>query len=150
MSKRNKDQVFLEIAHTLGELSTCDRAHIGAVVTHEGRCVAWGYNGAPPGLPHCDENWHGWAESGTWKDRDLREFGCKNASHAEANAISFAARQGISTDNGTLYVSQSPCLTCSRLIIAAGIKRVVYGTMYRDQAGVKLLRAAGIPCIIVH
>jgi deoxycytidylate deaminase len=57
-----KDLIFLEIAGNLGSLSTCDRANIGAVITKEGRCVAWGYNGAPPGLPHCDENNHGWGE----------------------------------------------------------------------------------------
>src|SRR5262245_10390463 len=122
---RDKDQVFMEIAHNLGELSTCDRARIGAVVVREGRCVCWGYNGAPPGLPHCEENEHGWAGMA-----EPCMEGCRNATHAEANALAFAARQGVSTDGGTLYVSQSPCLTCARLVIAAGITAVKYGKMY--------------------
>ena len=157
---RRKDLIFLEIADNLGSLSTCDRAFIGAVVTKEGRCVCWGYNGAPPGLPHCDENEHGWlAEAeAVWGDvsesnvkvavhHALQEHGCKNSTHAEANALAAAAKQGISTDGGTLYVSQSPCLNCARLLIAAGIVRIVYGTMYRDESGLELLRKAKVQCI---
>jgi dCMP deaminase len=138
-----KDLIFLEIADNLGSLSTCDRAYIGAVVTREGRCVCWGYNGAPPGLPHCDENEHGWAGRG---GSHITDRGCRNATHAEANALAAAAKQGISTDDGTLYVSQSPCLNCARLLIAAGIVRVVYGTMYRDTSGIDLLKTAGVEC----
>lgn len=157
-----KDKVFLEIAVTLGQLGTCDRAKVGAVITRGGRAISWGYNGAPPGMPHCDENKHGWwshltpddirnappeivraweegAEEGLW------EQGCRNATHAEANAIAFAARQGISTDGGTLYVERSPCDTCARLCVAAGIARVVCFTMYRDDTGRQLLESAGIP-----
>jgi dCMP deaminase len=59
---QDKDEVFLDIARTLSELSTCDRSAVGAVITKEGRCISWGYNGAPPGLPHCSENNHGWSE----------------------------------------------------------------------------------------
>lgn len=147
-----KDEVFLTIANELGKLSTCDRASIGAVVTHNGRCICWGYNGAPPSLPHCSENDHGWRGAPCNIEGLEREaveikivrYGCRNAIHAEANAISFAARQGISTDHGTLYVSQSPCLDCSRLVIAAGIERVVFSTMYRDRSGVGLLKQAGV------
>jgi dCMP deaminase len=157
-----KDEIFLQIAATLGSLSTCDRAFIGAVVTQEGRAICWGYNGAPPGLPHCDENYHGWArafrvfaretgkkswtklEEEMWCQAFVADHGCRNSTHAEANALAAAAKQGISTDGGTLYVSQSPCLTCSRLIVAAGIVRVVYDTMYRDHSGIELLKTAGV------
>jgi dCMP deaminase len=135
-----KVETFLMIAHTLGGLSTCDRAAIGAVITRQGRCIAWGYNGAPPGLPHCSQNNHGW-------DTDLgvaSHTGCRNATHAEANAIAFSARQGTSTEHTTLYVTQSPCLNCARLIIAAGIAEVVYATEYRDTAGIELLEQAGL------
>jgi dCMP deaminase len=157
-----KDQTFLNIALELGKLSTCNRAQIGAVVVREGRCVCWGYNGAPPGLPHCADNHHGWDSYVVQELRDagrkswhvsqvnvraemyLFAQGCRNATHAEANAISFAARAGISTEGGTLYVSQSPCLDCSRLTIAAGIVRVVYDTIYRDHSGIELLKTAGV------
>ena len=60
MRRHEKVQTFLRIANELGQLGTCDRKKVGAVIVHEGRCVSWGYNGAPPGMPHCDENNHGW------------------------------------------------------------------------------------------
>src|SRR5262245_14987500 len=108
-----KAETFLMIAHSLGGLSTCDRAAIGAVITRQGRCVSWGYNGAPPGLPHCDENRHGWQSwyelhdtgkhnmEALYPDK-VKQYGCRNATHAEANAIAAAAREGISTDGTTL------------------------------------------------
>jgi dCMP deaminase len=99
----------------------------------DGRCVTWGYNGAPPGLPHCQHL------------GDVMP--CTNATHAEANALAFAARQGISTEGGTLYVTLSPCDVCARLLIAAGIERVVYEEEYRDPSGIELLTEAGVKCL---
>lgn len=149
-------------------LGTCDRKRVGAVIVRDGRCVTWGYNGAPPGLPHCSENSHGWFGSReiiefvhpgevrpvdqTEEEQELlyQQFlhlhGCRNATHAEANALAFAARQGISTDGGTLYVTLSPCDVCARLTIAAGIVAVYFGEEYRDPAGRELLEQALIPC----
>ena len=141
-----RDKTFLEIAVTLGQLGTCSRAQVGCVITRDGRAVSWGYNGAPPGMPHCSENGHGWTD---W-DEDvsvsgmLELHGCRNATHAEANALAFAARQGISTDAATLYVERSPCEGCARLCIAAGIARVVFLIPYRDESGVTMLRNAGV------
>lgn len=126
-----KDRVFLDIAVRLGELGTCSRARVGAVLTKEGRAISWGYNGAPPGVAHCVHL----ADS---------EEPCLVATHAEANAVSFAARQGISTEGGTLYVERSPCRSCAALIIAAGIERVVYAYPYRDDSGLFLLVEAGV------
>jgi dCMP deaminase len=74
-------------------------------------------------------------------------FGCRNATHAEANALAFAARQGISTDDATLYVTVSPCLDCARLLIAAGISHVLYDEEYRLPAGRELLARGGVRCI---
>ena len=79
----------------------------------------------------------------------MSRFGCRNATHAEANALAFAARQGISTDGGTLYVTVSPCNVCARLLIAAGIVSVWYDEEYRDRRGLELLEEAGIKCHIV-
>jgi len=124
-----KDRVFLGIAHQLSELGTCERAQVGAIITKDGRCISWGYNGAPAGLPHCVHT---------------DDLPCQNATHAEANAICFAARQGISTEGGTLYVTLSPCAVCARLTIAAGIVRVVWSFTYRDPAGSDLLAQAGV------
>jgi dCMP deaminase len=156
-----KTTVFLEIADLLGQLGTCDRAKVGALIVKDGRCISWGYNGAPPGQPHCSANLHGWIDKIDWDPwreagdveteayalQWIEEHGCNNVTHAEANAVAFAARQGISTENGTLYTAVSPCLNCSRLLIAAGIVRVVFRKMYRDQAGVQLLHAAGVKLV---
>lgn len=154
MSRANdKDMVFLACAEVLGSLSTCDRAKIGAILTYKGRAIAWGFNGAPPGQPHCDQNYHGhipeWdGRTGTFMhsaaEEKLALEGCRNAIHAEVNSIAFAARQGISTEGATCYVSQSPCLGCAQLLIAAGIDRVVFAKEYRDRAGLELLEGAGI------
>jgi dCMP deaminase len=144
-----KAKTCLEIAHALGTLSTCDRKAVGAVIVRDGRCISWGYNGAPPGLPHCDEVNHGYPRPpGTviTSPGIVEEYskGCLNVTHAEANAIAFAARQGISTEGSTLYVTVSPCEVCARLLIAAGIERVVYEEEHREDAGIRLLRKAGV------
>ena len=136
----HKDHTFLDMAQKLSNLGTCDRAHVGCIITKNGRAISWGYNGAPPGMPHCDANGHGWGEDYIMTAVE----GCKNATHAEANAIAAAARQGISTEGATLYTTVSPCETCSRLIIAAGIVRAVWDEVYRDPAGIELLMQAGL------
>ena len=127
-----KHLTFLAIAQRLSWLSTCDRKQVGAVITREGRCVSWGFNGAPPGMPHCQHL------------GDV--LPCTNATHAEANALAFAARSGISTDGGTLYVTLSPCEVCARLLIAAGIVEVWFLEEYRDVKGLDILIRAGVLC----
>jgi len=160
--RRTRDSVFMEMAKVLSQRGTCDRKQVGAIIVRDGRCITWGYNGAPPGLPHCEENNHGWGlnphpvespfhgavEEGIAEG--LYEEGCINATHAEANALAFAARQGISTDGGTLYVTVSPCDTCARLLVAAGIVKVWFDEEYRDPRGLQLLEEAGVEtCHIV-
>jgi dCMP deaminase len=136
-----KDKVFLLMAEQLAELSTCDRMAVGAIITLAGRAVSWGYNGAPPGAPHCSENNHGW---GDYSGVDVSHSGCRNSIHAELNAVAFAARQGISTEGGTLYVSVAPCLNCAYALLSSGIIRVVYQTKYRDETGLSILLQAGV------
>jgi len=135
MNTSSKPEVFMRIAWELSALSTCDRKHVGAIIVRDGRCISWGYNGAPPGLPHCQHS------------PDEEE--CLNATHAELNAICFAARQGISTEAATLYATCSPCLRCSQALIASGISSVVYDEEYRDPAGRELLDKAGVACTAV-
>src|SRR5262245_51381249 len=139
MNDRRYEKMYswIKVARIIGELSTCDRAQVGAVIIRDGRVVSSGYNGAPPGQPHCDENNHGW-----WDDESGE--GCLNAVHAELNAIAAAARHGVSTDGATLYVTLSPCIACQRLLIAAGISEVVYDAPYREPCD--LLEQAGVPC----
>ncbi len=136
-----KHQTFMGVAHDLAQLGTCGRGKVGAVIVKDGRCISWGFNGAPPGLPHCEEVNHGHPPD---VDTTLPENGCRIATHAEANALSFAAKQGISTDGATLYMTVAPCSWCSRLIIAAGIKRVIFYRAYRDMRGVDWLKSAGL------
>jgi|SRR5215471_540183 len=126
---KNKTRVFMEIAGKIGELSTCPRRAVGALIIRDGRAISWGFNGSPPGLPHCDHP---------------LDAPCENATHAEANAIAFAAKQGISTDKSTLFVTVSPCTVCSRLLIAAGVEHVFYNEEYRDRGGLDLLYEAGV------
>lgn len=157
-----KRDTFMKVAEQISRLGTCPRKAVGAVLVRDGRAISWGFNGAPPGAPHCEENHHGWKESiemefralgrTSWNVREvaadatilIEERGCLNATHAEANALAFAARQGISTDHAELYVTVSPCATCAALLIAAGIRRVYYLEPYRDETGIRMLHRANV------
>lgn len=117
--------------------STCKRASVGSVIAKDGRIISTGYVGSPSGLAHCT-------------DVDCLQGpdgGCVRTVHAEANAITFAARHGISTDGSTLYSTHSPCGSCAKLIINAGIVRVVYDQRYRLAGGLHLLMAAGVEAV---
>lgn len=113
---------------------TCTRASVGCVIAKDGRIISTGYVGAPSGLPHCTAVG---CEPGP-------DGGCIRTVHAEANAIAFGARHGISTDGADLYCTHSPCASCAKLIINAGIVRVVYEHEYRIRGGINLLRMAGV------
>ncbi len=150
MKRPTLDEYFMEIASVVAKRSTCLRQHVGAVIVKDKRILATGYNGAPSGLPHCDE-------VGCLRDKMAVPSGerqelCRGV-HAEQNAIIQAAKFGISVDGGTLYSTHCPCITCAKMIINAGIKRVVYGREYADKRGLELLKEAGIevkffPCCI--
>ena len=111
----------MDIAKVVATRATCDRKHVGAVITRDRSILATGYNGSIRGLGHCDEEGH------------LMEDGhCVRTVHAEANAIVQAARNGVRLEGAMIYVTASPCWGCFRLIANAGITRVVYGEFYRD------------------
>ena len=137
------DEYFMEIAHVVSKRSNCLRRSVGAVVMKDNHILSTGYNGTPRGVRNCFAGGcarcAGEAASGT----HLEECRC---THAEQNAICQAACYGNSIADGTLYVTISPCLTCAKLIINAGIREVVYGGDYAfgdtvremfDEAGVK-------------
>lgn len=128
-----REDVLIQQAAQVSRLGTCNRLRVGAVIARGQRVLSSGYNGAPAHMPHCD---HGPDESG-----------CRATVHAEANAIVWAARQGVQTDGSILYVTHTPCLECAKLIINAGIWRVVFLDDYRLTEGKELLNAAGI---VVH
>lgn len=135
-----RDQTLMQVAHTFAERSTCNRLHVGAVIAREGRVIQTGYNGPPSGMVHCN---HPKSEMGTG-------FSCPVAVHAEINAIAFAARYGMATEHAELYVTHSPCPTCAKLIINAGIVRVAYAVEFRDLAGLDLLESAGVETFYVN
>jgi dCMP deaminase len=132
----SRDQMLMEMAITASKRSTCNRKHVGAIIAIDGRPVSVGYAGAPSGLPHCLD--HGCIPG--------PDGGCIRTQHAEANAIAFAARKGISTEKATLYTTVSPCLACAKLIINAGISEVWFLELYRKQEGLQLLDLLGISC----
>lgn len=134
----SRDRTLLGVASVISQRSTCSRASVGAVIAKDGRIITTGYNGAPAGLDHCDHR----------SDDTAGVTGCQTAEHAERNAIAYAARHGVGTDQSTLYSTHGPCLDCARSIINSGIVRVVYQTPYRKTEGVNLLIRAGVK--VVH
>jgi len=137
MSRLNRADLFMEIAGLFAERSTCERGHVGAVIVKEKHIIAHGYNGAPSGMPQCNEVG---CETGSWIcDQEARdtghgsyqELGCQRAIHAEANAIAYAAKVGVTCDGAVMYTTHEPCKKCSELIIQAGIMAVHYENPYR-------------------
>lgn len=128
--QRLLDLRYLRMAAIWAENSYCIRRKVGALVVKEKMIISDGYNGTPSGFENICED-----ESGVTKPYVL---------HAEANAITKLARSGNNSDQATLYVTASPCIECSKLIIQAGIRRVVYAEQYRLSDGIDLLRRAGV------
>ena len=127
------DDYFMQITFEVAKRSTCPRAAVGAIIVRDKRILTTGYNGSPAGLPHCTEvgclmvNGH-----------------CVRTLHAEQNAIIQAALHGVSTAGGTIYVTHQPCLNCAKMIINAGIRRVVYAGAYPDENSQAFMRQAGV------
>lgn len=117
------DEYFINVMEMIGARGTCDRGKSGCVIAKNKRIISTGYVGAPAGCKHCDELGH---EMHTVKKEDGTESRhCIRTSHAEENAIVQAARSGVSTEGATLYCKMAPCYTCAKMIINAGIVRVV-------------------------
>jgi dCMP deaminase len=127
------DRRYLRMARIWAENSYCIRRKVGALIVKDKMIISDGYNGTPVGFENICED-----ESGLTKPYVL---------HAEANAITKVARSNNSSDGATLYVTASPCLECSKLIIQSGIKRVVYNELYRIMDGIDLLERAGVICV---
>ncbi|MBP3536085.1 MAG: dCMP deaminase family protein [Muribaculaceae bacterium] len=127
------DKRYLRMAAIWSENSYCQRRKVGAIIVKDKMIISDGYNGTPAGFENVCED-----ENGLTKSYVL---------HAEANAITKVARSNNSSDGATLYVTASPCVECAKLIIQAGIRRVVFKDLYRLTDGVDLLRRAGIECV---
>ena len=134
---------FMEIAHAVATRATCPRKSVGCViVSRDNHILTTGYNGSPPGMPHC-------TEAGC----DMLDGHCVRASHAETNAVAQAARHGISIEGATVYVTAYPCWNCFRQLLVAGVSSVVYDEAYRNDErvegaarlrGVRIMRARSV------
>jgi dCMP deaminase len=127
------DEYFMEIARTVATRATCPRARVGAVLTRSRRILTTGYNGAPRGVAHC-------TEAGCL----MVDGHCLRATHAEANAIVQGALHGVSLEGATAYCTHQPCAGCSKLLISAGIVRIVYRDAYPDPVAEQLLAEANV------
>lgn len=129
------DQRYMRMARIWAENSYCKRRQVGALIVKDKMIISDGYNGTPSGFDNVCED-----EDGVTIPYVL---------HAEANAITKIARSNNSSDGATMYVTTSPCIECAKLIIQAGIKRLVYGEKYRLEDGINLLKKAGIEVIYI-
>ena len=142
MSQRPSwDEYFMEMAELARKRSTCLRRHVGAVIVKDNRVIATGYNGVPRGIRHCEE-------TGCLRQQlnvpsgKMHEL-CRGL-HAEQNAIIQAACMGSSIEGGTLYCTTQPCVICTKMIINAGIKRVVIKESYPDALAQEMAAEAGL------
>lgn len=126
----------MRMADLVTERGTCPRLHVGAVAVRDGRIICIGYNGSPPGMPHCDD-----------VGCDLVLDTCTRAVHAEANLVAYAARKGIALEGCTTYVTDSPCERCAHLLVSVKTRRLVYRTPYRIRSGLELLERANVEVV---
>jgi dCMP deaminase len=128
------DSYFMKIAFAVSERSTCDRAFVGCVLVRDKRILTAGFNGSPSGQEHCDEAGH-----------LIVNGHCVRTIHAETNSIIQAALHGVSTRGATCYVTHFPCINCTKVLINAGIERIVYSEGYRiDENAMAFLKKAGV------
>ena len=127
---------FMNIAKEVATRSTCDRKYVGAVIVREKTILSTGYNGSIKGLPHCDEAGH-----------EMVDDHCIRTTHAEANAIVQAAKNGVGINKSDIYVTASPCYNCFKLIANAGIKTIYYGEFYREDRILEHAKEAGIELV---
>lgn len=127
---------FMNIATEVAARSTCDRKHVGAVIVRKKTILSTGYNGSTKGLPHCDDIGH-----------DMFEGHCIRTTHAEANAIVQAARNGVAINKSEIYVTASPCYNCFKLIANSGIVKIFFKEFYRDERINTIAKKANIELV---
>lgn len=145
MQRPSWDQYFMDITHLVATRSSCLRRQVGALLVKERNILATGYNGVPSGITHCEV-------AGCLRERlnvpsGERHELCRGL-HAEQNAIIQAAKHGTNIDGATLYCTTMPCIICTKMIINAGITRVVYGEGYADELAREMIAEAAIE--VVH
>jgi dCMP deaminase len=141
MIRPSWDEYFMEITHLVARRSTCLRRKVGAVLVKDKNILATGYNGAPSGVAHC-------LDIGCLRERLAVVSGerhelCRGL-HAEQNAIIQAAKHGTNINGSTIYCTTMPCIICAKMLINAGIERIVYEQGYPDQLAEEMIEEAGI------
>ncbi len=126
----------MNIALEVSSRSTCDRKHVGAVIVRDKMILSTGYNGSIKGLSHCDDVGH-----------EMIDGHCVRTTHAEANAIVQAAKNGVEINLSEIYVTASPCYNCFKLIANAGIKTIYYNEFYRDDLIINRAKEVGIDLV---
>jgi dCMP deaminase len=143
MNRPSWDEYFMDIAKVVATRSTCLRRQVGAVIVKEKRMLTSGYNGAPRDLAHC-------GEVGCLRETQNIPSGQRHelcrGTHAEQNAIVQAALYGVAIEGATVYCTHQPCSSCTKMIINAGIRRIVYQNPYPDELGRSLIDEAEIEC----
>ena len=127
--KPSFESIYMGLAMNLSKKSHCVKIKVGAVLTKDTRIVSIGYNGPPAGTHNCDEEW---PEEGCPRDS---KGSCSLALHAEQNAILYAAKNKVTLEGATLYVTLSPCIACARIIFTTGIKKVFFLNSYAEYKG---------------
>ncbi len=141
------DQYFMEIAHVVSKRATCLRRSVGAVIVKDKQIVATGYNGTPRNMAHC-------SEVGCLREQlnvpsgKMHEL-CRGI-HAEQNAVVQAAYHGVSVKGGTVYCTHQPCVVCTKILINAGVSRIVYKNPYPDKLAEEMLESSGIEVVILE
>jgi dCMP deaminase len=147
MERPSWDEYFMEMAMLTAKRSTCIRRNVGAVIVQDKHIIATGYNGAPKGIPHCDEIGGCLRERMNIPSGERHEL-CR-ALHAEQNAIIQAATLAQSIEGASIYITNQPCVICAKMIINAGIKRIVVKEGYPDKLAVDLLAEAGLKIVML-
>lgn len=148
-SRPSWDEYFIGVSREVAKRATCDRGKSGSVIVKDKRILTTGYVGSPIGMEHCDEAGHQ-MHSVVNADGSISQH-CIRTTHAEQNAIAQAARYGISIDGGTLYCKMEPCHVCAKIIVNAGIKRVVCEKRYHAaQFSRELFRKAGVQLDVLY
>lgn len=143
------DAYFLNLIRTIGTRATCDRGRAGCVIVKDKRILATGYAGSPAGTKHCDDVGH--EIHLVINEDNSRSRHCVRTAHAEQNAVANAARFGAALDGATLYCNMTPCYTCAKMIINAGIKRVICEKDYHaGERSKRIFKEAGLKYILMN
>ena len=149
MERESKQDWLMKCAFLVSEMSTCAKIQVGAVIAKGARIISTGYNGSAPGRQHC-KNYFGELEVQGSTFLDLHhKWALKNEIHAEINAILFAAKEGIEIYGAEIYITHEPCIVCSKFIVQAGIKKVIYRHTYKGETDLSILRENNIEVIKV-